>query len=1643
MKVACPSCNANLNIDDKKIPTGGARIKCPTCQQIFPVKAAVSPPPGMAAVPLPGLTAARTEKPSWEEESTRIMPPEMIPGALTNAAPPSNIKAVPLPGQSAPAPQSSTARTGAIPLPGGSAKAAPHWEVESTQVQASTPGSAIPLPGNSEPTRVARPPAPTGGGEVDFADDNDVGLVDSGPTAAYPAIPLPGGNPSFAPRASSGLGAMDEGLNPRPGTMNQGAIPLPGNDAQTGQHAGFDATGQGAIPLPGGYEEDTGQHPGLGTRTDGAIPLPGSYEDTGQHPGLGTRTDGAIPLPGSYEDTGQHPGLGTMTDGAIPLPGSYEDTGQHPGLGMMTDGAIPLPGGYEDTGQHPGLGMMTHGAIPLPGNYEDTGQHPGLGMRPDGAIPLPGGYEDSGHPPGAGARELGAIPLPGSYVPTGPHSDNGAIDDRAIPLPGSYAPTGGHAAFDSAHDDTTGQHLGLEEENAPTATYQSLTIEDLPRPPKAFAFDPPVPVATKSEAAKFDFSDLPSPKGPVPRAPPVAAPSFEAPSLEAPSFEAPSFEAPSFEESSFEDVTFEEPPAPPPRPAKVPAFDFSDLPSPRGVATTRVDRPRPPQYTDLPSPAAAADPFESPDFSNDLPMPSTPDLPSPAEPSDLDFSFDTAPPPPVSRTPVERPVEAPQAVPSFGEVEFDSGNESLEFDPTQTPSAVDDLEADLSAPPQAGKPASSADGLEMLSFIDQTAREAGIKEGSQGKARRFHIRRRSGKVFGPFDDGVIIKMLEDGQLLGNEEVSLDAESWQPIGGEPTFQGAIARLMETPSRAATATTQKVGDPSRQQVASMDRLKNLYEGRMAAVAVVQGKEPVPFRKRLPFILVGLLVAGVLGTGAFLGTTPYGFFGLKVLVPAKVKAGSREFADLQSAQKSLLSDTFKGYQQARDTAQSTLRVKEYPEARAIWCQSIFYLQRKYSAATPAELQQAEAELENIELLGAKNPEVVKARAGSALTHHRADEALALLGDALARSENADDLELTFLRAEAFGQKTQSAQARSELEAILKKKPDSARALHALGNLHQTQKEADLAAGRYEEALKADPEHASSAVELAAIELLIRKDANKGTVAIDQALVATRRDKLGPAELGKALALKAEALAMQHKTEEAIPLFEEALKTDPANAFTEARLAAAYVALHDHAKALPFFKAAAEAAPESLEYAEAYLSSLIALGKMDEAMRVVTASSARFPANARLTYLGARVDDALDRTKEAEAAYLKAAAADPTLVDAHLYLARLYLRFRRLSEARPQLDAALRKAPDNAEVRVVIGELALSENDLDRAEIELKRALELNPVLSEAHVGLSRLELAKGKSDLALAAVDKALLINPTVVGGRLQRGTSLWKLGRLDEAAKELETARVDEPRNTNVIVILGAVQLEKKDLSGATASLMTAIASEPSNPEANFYLAKVKNLKAEHTGAIEHMKKAIELQPKRVEYRYWMGQIYLDAKKNQEAIDEWNAALALDPKYTDALEALGHVFLERNDIKKAVQYFQRALETDPNRSAAQAAIGDAYSQGEQWAQAITTYEKALKADPELKSVYFKLGQAYGEVKNFDQAISHYKKAALVDKDNASIWLSLGYAYKERKQRGEAAAAFERYLAKRPDADNKKEIEDEIDYLKKKEE
>src|SRR5450755_2683597 len=146
MRVTCPSCQATYNLDERRIPPGGAKLKCTKCQNVFPIQGGAA---SADAVPLPSGSAAS--------------PPPRRPADAP----------VPLPGQSptgsrAVAVPSVSMTTGVIPLPNlglGHESAvprltpqAPHAPDSSTEGLSMTTG-VIPLPAMpSPPPELTRSP---------------------------------------------------------------------------------------------------------------------------------------------------------------------------------------------------------------------------------------------------------------------------------------------------------------------------------------------------------------------------------------------------------------------------------------------------------------------------------------------------------------------------------------------------------------------------------------------------------------------------------------------------------------------------------------------------------------------------------------------------------------------------------------------------------------------------------------------------------------------------------------------------------------------------------------------------------------------------------------------------------------------------------------------------------------------------------------------------------------------------------------------------------------------------------------------------------------------------------------------------------------------------------------------------------------------------------------------------------------------------------------------------------------------------------------------------------------------------------------------------------------------------------------------
>lgn len=997
-----------------------------------------------------------------------------------------------------------------------------------------------------------------------------------------------------------------------------------------------------------------------------------------------------------------------------------------------------------------------------------------------------------------------------------------------------------------------------------------------------------------------------------------------------------------------------------------------------------------------------------------LPIPA--DDPLPGDPPDW---TEPAPPPPdtldLSDLPQTRALHELDGAPPA---------DPLEFDPTRP--APEDLEADLSRPlPAAARPAE--DGLEVLGFLDEAAKEIHSRS---GRVTRYHVRRRSGKVFGPFEPGVIIKMLEDGQLLGSEEVSSDGEAWSGMASVPTFSEAIQRLVAAPSPTVTPPRRSAVVTAERPRLDLDQLAQAYGGRMAVVNVVDGEAQARKRKRILVAAAGVLgVLVLIGAGASLGFTRYGAFGLRWIFPAHVSASSAEGKTFTEARTALAEDTWPGLRKGRAALDGLLARREYPEVRAVWVQSVFFEQRRWGTADATLVSQALAAMEDLTVLPRGNRERLKAEVGKALAAKQPDAALALLRSAKV------DAEGTLLEAEALLQKAQATEAAQLLESAAKSSP-SGPGWHALGLAHLKLKKLDRAQGDFEAALKLAPAHLSSAIELAQL-ALGRRDAPAVLAALEPALAEPKA--LAPPERARGLALRGAALLLLGRPADALAGLEEAAKADPSSAFARGTLARAYSALKQDEKALTLWKDVVTVEPDNPLWATGQVQSLAALKKSDEALAAAAKARSSFPKDEPAAVVAARVQEQLDHVTDAEESYKAAVQLDPADLDAALGLARLYLRQRRPGDARAALSVVTEKRPQDPRLRLGLGDLALATGELSTAQAEFERTTTLAPDMAEGWVARARLALERRAWKDARAHVEKGLALDPEVPEGRFVHGVALWKLGELDEAAKELEAAR-SGGTNARLEVTLAAVRYENGDTDGASTLLSAVIKAEPGNPEANFWMARVHAKKGDYSLAVESIRAALDRAPTRAPYHHELGRILRDAGKLPEAVAAWRAAVKLDAGYADAWEAMGQAYLETNRYKDAIASFESALKADPHRARVLGSIGDTHFQAGKWTQAITSYQAALKADPSLTSLNFRLGRAYSEMGQYDKAIGFYQRAVSASPDNAQAWYHMGYAWKERGRKREAVNAFQNYLAKAPEAKDRKDVEDEIYFLSK---
>jgi Flp pilus assembly protein TadD len=172
-----------------------------------------------------------------------------------------------------------------------------------------------------------------------------------------------------------------------------------------------------------------------------------------------------------------------------------------------------------------------------------------------------------------------------------------------------------------------------------------------------------------------------------------------------------------------------------------------------------------------------------------------------------------------------------------------------------------------------------------------------------------------------------------------------------------------------------------------------------------------------------------------------------------------------------------------------------------------------------------------------------------------------------------------------------------------------------------------------------------------------------------------------------------------------------------------------------------------------------------------------------------------------------------------------------------------------------------------------------------------------------------------------------------------------------------------------------------------------------------------------------------------------KSYAEAAKLLRTVVETDPKDFEAWTELGTAMFAQGNQGEAEKAFDRALEEHPDYPPAMSNLGKLNYTQKNYEAAIKILSQLVSAHPESAEARRFLGESYLRIKKGSLAVPQLEEAARLDPaGQAEAHLSLAALYDAAGLKDRAAAAYEKFLAIKPNYPEKKKLEKYIQENKK---
>ena len=172
-----------------------------------------------------------------------------------------------------------------------------------------------------------------------------------------------------------------------------------------------------------------------------------------------------------------------------------------------------------------------------------------------------------------------------------------------------------------------------------------------------------------------------------------------------------------------------------------------------------------------------------------------------------------------------------------------------------------------------------------------------------------------------------------------------------------------------------------------------------------------------------------------------------------------------------------------------------------------------------------------------------------------------------------------------------------------------------------------------------------------------------------------------------------------------------------------------------------------------------------------------------------------------------------------------------------------------------------------------------------------------------------------------------------------------------------------------------------------------------------------------------------------------KENKDAVALLREILSTDQKDFVVWTELGTVQFKQGDLGEAEKSYLSALQEKPTFLLALLNLGKLQMSEKKFEAAIDVLTRAIAAEPKSSDANYFLGESYLQIRKGSKAVGFFEEALRLDPiGKAEAHIRLGTLYKGAGMKDKAVAEYEKFLAKKPDYPDRKQLEQYISENKK---